>query len=80
MPSASLQATDKIEGVFEKETLKELGKASLTIAVAWVVFGIIQPVFSGNFSLSSGLTAILGFLSFLGVGVILLNRGSRRDD
>jgi len=66
--------------VFEKETLKELGKASLTIAVAWVVFGIIQPVFSNSFSVLSGLIAMVGFLSFLAVGVILLNKGSRRDD
>ena len=66
--------------MIEKETLKELGKASLTIAVAWVVFGIIQPVFSGKFSITNGIVASIGFLSFLIVGVILLNRGSRRDD
>ncbi len=61
----------------EKETLKELEKASLTIAVAWVVFGIIQPVFSDNLSIESGIIASVGFISFSVVGVILLNRGSK---
>jgi len=48
----------------EKETLKELGKTSLTIAVAWIVFGIIQPIFSGKFSIIQSILASIGFLSF----------------
>jgi len=64
----------------EKETLKELGKTSLTIAVAWIVFGIIQPIFSGKFSIIQSILASIGFLSFLVIGVILLNKGSKKDE
>ncbi len=60
------------------ETFKELGKASLAISVAWIVFGIIQPTFTSRFSVESSLIAVLGFLVFLTLGIILLNRGAER--
>ncbi len=66
------------ESMIEKETLKELGKMSLTVSVAWLVFGIIQPVFSGKFSIVNGAIASFSFLAFLSVGVILLNRGAKQ--
>ncbi len=60
------------------ETFKELGKASLAISVAWIVFGIIQPAFTNRFSVESSLIAVLGFLVFLTLGIILLNRGAEK--
>ena len=59
----------------KKEAYKEIGKSSLNIAVAWVIFGIIQPVFAGKFSIVNGVIASLAFIAFLSVGIILLNRG-----
>lgn len=60
------------------ETFKELGKTSLAVSVAWLVFGIIQPTFTNRFSVESSLMAVLGFLVFLTLGIILLNRGAER--
>lgn len=59
-----------------RKAFVELGKASLAISVAWMVFGIIQPVFTNRFSIGSSLVATLGFLVFLVIGTILLNRGA----
>ncbi len=75
LPSAPLRAKDKIERVKAK-TFEELGKASLTVSVAWIVFGIIQPIFSERFSIQLAVIAFLGFLLFLAIGVILLERSS----
>ena len=66
---------NRIERVRAK-TFEELGKASLTVSVAWIVFGIIQPIFSERFSIQLAVIAFLGFLLFLAVGVILLERSS----
>ncbi|NPA40733.1 MAG: hypothetical protein GXO18_00455 [Aquificae bacterium] len=56
------------------KTFEELGKASLTVSVAWIVFGVIQPIFSEKFSVQFAVIAFLGFLLFLGLGVILIER------
>jgi len=56
------------------KTFEELGKASLTVSVAWIVFGIIQPIFSGRFSIQGAIVALLGFLLFGTIGVFLLER------
>ncbi len=60
------------------ETFRKLGKTSLAVSVAWLVFGIIQPTFTNRFSVESSLMAVLGFLVFLTLGIILLNRGAER--
>lgn len=64
----------------EPETLRELGKLSYTIAAAWAIFGIIQPFFSNQISISKAAIAGVGFTLFLILGIILLNEGSKRDD
>ncbi|RUM31750.1 MAG: hypothetical protein DSY42_02165, partial [Aquifex sp.] len=56
------------------KTFEELGKASLTVSVAWIVFGIIQPIFSERFSIEGSVIAFLGFLLFATIGVFLLER------
>ena len=56
------------------KTLEELGKASLTVSVAWIVFGVIQPIFSDRLSIQLALIAFVGFLLFLSLGIILLER------
>ncbi len=56
------------------KTFEKLGKASLTVSVAWIVFGVIQPIFSEKFSVQFAVIAFLGFLLFLGLGVILIER------
>ena len=62
----------------EPETFKELGKLSYTIAAAWAVFGIIQPFFSDQISVSKAVIAGIGFVLFLVLGIILLNEGSKK--
>ena len=61
------------------KTFEELGKSSLAVSVAWIVFGVIQPIFSEKFSLQLAVIAFLGFLLFLVLGVILIER-SKGDD
>ncbi len=64
--------------MLEEETLKELGKTSFAVAVAWIVFGIIQPIFSGKLSIAGGVIAVLFFLAFLIVGIIFIDKGARK--
>ena len=59
----------------KKETYKELGKTSLALMVAHVVFLMLQPFSKGNTdSKKLAVGSVLVFL-FLVVGVILLERG-----
>ncbi len=60
----------------KKSTYKELGKTSLALMVAHVVFLMIQPFSKGTTdSKKLAIGSFLVFL-FLVVGVILLERGS----
>ncbi len=63
-----------------KKTYEELGKASINIAVAWIIFGIIQPVFSGKVSVKFSIIAGLGFLMFALIGSILLEMVKENGD
>ncbi len=57
-------------------TFEELGKSSLTVSVAWIVFGVIQPIFSDKFTLKFSIIASVGFLLFGTLGIILLERSA----
>ncbi len=56
------------------KTFEELGKSSLTVSVAWIVFGVVQPILSERLSIQIALIAFAGFLIFLSLGIILLER------
>ncbi len=56
------------------KTFEELGKSSLTVSVAWIVFGVVQPILSERLSIQIALIAFVGFLIFLSLGIILLER------
>ncbi len=61
------------------KTFEELGKASLTVSVAWIVFGVIQPIFSEKFSVQFAVIASAGFLLFGTLGVIFLERSGNDE-
>ena len=56
------------------KTFEELGKSAFAIAVAWFIFGIIQPFFSGKFSLFHSIIAMTRFLISAIFGIVLLKR------
>ncbi len=60
--------------MMKPKTFEELGKSAFTIAVAWFIFGIIQPIFSEKFSLFLSIIAVAGFLIFTILGIALLER------
>ena len=55
-------------------TYKELGKTSLALMVAHIVFLMIQPLSKGIVNLKHILAGITAVLVFLLLGIILLER------
>ena len=61
------------------ETYAELGKACLNIAVGLVIVGILQPYLSKQATLQESSLILIGILITVLMGVILLNKGGRKN-
>ena len=59
----------------EREYLKELWKQFLNLAIAIIVFAIIQPVIKGEIKLSVAIIAVLLYFVFTTIGGILIKKG-----
>ncbi|RUM46969.1 MAG: hypothetical protein DSY47_07400 [Hydrogenothermus sp.] len=63
-----------------KSISKETGKAFLDIAVAFVIFALIQPFVKGELDTKLLLIAFFGFLINLTIGIFLIGIGGCKDD
>lgn len=61
------------------ETYAELGKACLNIALGLVIVGILQHYLSKQATLQESSLILIGILITVLMGVILLNKGGRKN-
>jgi len=64
----------------EREDLKEFGKHLLNIAVAIIVFAIIQPLIKGNLHPEIVIYSIIVYIIVVIVGMFFIRKGGKKDD
>jgi len=64
----------------KKETLKETGKFFYDLSKITVGLGLLLPVIKGeNVKISSALVALISFLVFFLIGLLLINKGVENE-
>ena len=59
----------------EREYLKEIGKQLLNLAIAIIVFAIIQPLVKGDVNPIVAITAVFLYFIITAIGGILIKKG-----
>lgn len=62
------------------EALKELGKHLLNLAVAIIVFVILQPLMAGKMKNFFTISAVIVYLFIVSVGFLLIKKGKELED
>lgn len=63
----------------EKEHLKEAGKHLLNIAVAIIVFAVIQPAVNKEFDVLVAVISIAFYLVIFSIGIYLIKKGQSEE-
>jgi len=63
----------------EREDLKEFGKHLLNVAVAIIVFSIIQPLVKGDLHPDIVIYSIVAYIIVVTTGMFFIRKGAKND-
>jgi len=62
-----------------KKAVEETGKHFLNVAVALIIFAILQPIIKGEFNLKTGIIFVTAYIVILLIGNLLIAFGGKDD-